>query len=112
MKIDIYAKNIELTAPIKAFVEEKVGSISKLLKSAEDESAEAKVEIGRPSRHHKSGPVFYAEANIKVGKDLVRATCEHLDLYTAIDMVRDEIEVQFKKKREKTRDSRRKSKRI
>lgn len=111
MKISIYAKNIELTPAIKAFVEEKVGSVAKFLKSG-DGTLEAKVEIGKPSRHHKSGPVFYAEANVKAGKRIFRATCEHLDLYTAIDMVRDEVEAQLKKQKEKTRDVHRKQKRI
>lgn len=99
---------MNLTPSIKEFVNEKVGLISKLLKGKEDNLAEARVEVGKPSRHHNKGFVFYAEINLKIGRELFRATEEHLDLYTAIDQVRDSIERQLRKHKEARLSRRRK----
>ncbi len=106
----LYAKNLDLTPDIKAFIEGKVGSVSKFLKPAENGLAEARVEVGKPSRHHKSGFVYYAEVNLKIGRQLFRAVAEHLDLRTAIDLARDEIERQIKEHKERSREARRKPK--
>ena len=111
MKTMIHAKNIELTPSIEAFVERKMNTIAKLFKS-DDELIEARVEIGRPSKHHQKGPVYYAEINLKIGGNLLRATVEHMDLRTAIDFARNEIEVQIKKFKSKRRDTGRKSRRV
>jgi putative sigma-54 modulation protein len=108
MKIILQAKNIDLTPSIKEFVDGKVGTIHKLLNHKAGELAEARVEVGKPSRHHQSGFVFYAEINLKVGSKLWRATAEHLDLYMAIDEVREKIEVQLRKFKEAKISGRRK----
>lgn len=110
MKIIIYAKNIELTPAIKSYAEEKIGSIGKFLGEADNDLVEARIEIGKPSMHHREGSVFYAEVNLKLGGNLLRATHEDYDLYTAIDKVRDEIENQIKKFKEKRTDLSRKPK--
>jgi putative sigma-54 modulation protein len=107
VKIIIYGKNLDLTPSIRTFAERKVGSISKFLKPTESNLAEARVEIGRPSRHHRSGLVYYGEINLKIGGRLFRAVAEHLDLRVAIDLVRDEIERQIKGYKGKNRQVRR-----
>ena len=112
MKSTLYGKNLDLTPSIKAFVDEKIGSISKFLRPAEDNLAEARVEIAKPSKHHRSGFVYYAEVNLKIGGRLFRAVAEHLDLYTAIDFARDELERQIKEYKEKSREARRTEKNI
>lgn len=108
MQIDVYAKNIELTPAIRSFVEEKIGSLVRFLEGR-SENLQARVEVGKPSRHHKSGQVFYAEVNLKVGGKLFRASEEHLDLYVAIDRVRDELEIQIKKFKNRIINSRHQS---
>lgn len=105
----LHAKNLELTPSIKAFVEQKMGTIAKLFKSGDD-LIEARVEIGRPSKHHHKGLVYYAEINLKIGGELLRATVEHVDLRTAIDFARNEIESQVKKFKSKRRETARKPK--
>ncbi len=112
MKILIHAKNIELTPSIKTFAEAKVSSLSRFLASADNNLAEARVEIGKPSRHHKSGFVFYAEINLKIGKHLLRAAEEHLDIHTAIDLARDNVESQIKKQKQKGKEKRRLPKKV
>lgn len=97
-----------LTPAIRSFVDEKISSLSRFFKKAGLEMVEVRVEVGKPSRHHKSGFVYYAEVNMKIGRRLLRASAEHFDLYAAIDQVRDEIEVQLKKFKEKITKSSRK----
>lgn len=105
MKIILHGVNIELTPAIKSFAEEKIDSISRFFKGNIGNVVEARVELGKPSRHHKSGPFYYAEVNLKIGRRLLRASSKHSDLYVAIDKVRDEIEVQLKKFKEQIASS-------
>lgn len=109
MKIILHGKNIGLTPTIKNYVDEKIGSLAKLFPNSNDDLIEARVEVGKPSLHHHEGMVFYAEANLKIGGKLIRAVHEDRDLYAAIDKVRDEVEVQIKKFKEKRTDSERKA---
>lgn len=105
MKINITTKNITLDSPIKVFIEEKVQSLEKLLPKGD---YVFRVEVGRPSKHHKKGDVFYAEINIKIGKNLLRANAKHIDLRSAIVDVKDELKVQISKLKTKMEDKTRK----
>lgn len=100
MQVDIYAKNLELNAPLRAFIEEKMSDIEHLL--GRSGTAHAKVEVGVPSNHHTKGPIFYAEVNLTVGGGhLLRAQATNYDLHAAIVDVKDELKVQIKKFKEK-----------
>lgn len=92
---------MELTPGIKEHVETKIGGLKHLLDPHRTELAEVRVEIGKSSQHHHKGNVFYAEANLKMGKYLFRATTTHEDLHAAINDVRDELEQQLKKHKTK-----------
>lgn len=90
MKINIKATGIELTQAISAYVYKKISSIEKYLDKS-NTGIIAQVEVGRSSRHHKTGNIFRAEVHITgVGLDLY-AVSEMEDLYAAIDVVKDEI---------------------
>ena len=112
MKTLIRVKNIDLTDSISSLVESKIANISKLFDGKMQELAEARVEVGKPSMHHKTGFVYYAEINLKIGRKLYRAVAEHADIRTAIDLVRDEIENQIKKEKNKKIDLSRKPRRV
>lgn len=101
MKIDIVTKNISLDEPLQVFIEDKIGGLDKLIGN---DKSEARVEIGKPSRHHRSGRVFRAEANIRMGGILLRASCEHENLRNAIVDVKDELQEQIRKFKEKRTD--------
>lgn len=101
MKIDITTKNIELDNPLRVFIEDKIGGLERVVG---DDAAEARVEIGKPSKHHQSGPVFYAEAHIKLGGTLLRAEKQHEDLRAAIVDVKESLHLQITKFKEKHRD--------
>ena len=106
MHIDITTKNISLDPALETFVQDKIGGLDHLIGNSD---GEARVEIGKPSMHHQSGPVFYAEVNLKLGGALLRATCQHEDLRNAITDVKNELQGQIKKFKEKRTDSARQS---
>ena len=84
-----------------------MGGLEKLIHKS---TATVLVEVGKPSKRHKSGPIFYAEANLKIDGKLLRAEATHADLRTAIDKVRDELHIQIKKFKERKKDFSRKPK--
>ena len=107
MKINIDTKNISLDEPLRVFVKEKIGGLEKYLKGG---TVEAHVEIGKASRHHRTGLVFFAKANLKIGGKLLRAHVFHDDLRAAITEVKDDLQLQIKKFKEKRKDLARKPK--
>ncbi|MDO8601997.1 MAG: ribosome-associated translation inhibitor RaiA [bacterium] len=90
MKITIKATGVELTPPIKEFIEDKVGSVQKFLQRF-DENGQvlAEVEIGRPSTHHNKGEVYFAEINISLSGKMLRAKAEDADIRVAINKTKD-----------------------
>src|SRR3989338_8822348 len=111
MKIDLYGKNIQLDEPLRVFVEERIGGLQKFidggpsrLRQGFGEPMEARVEIGLPSKHHRSGRIYYAEVNLKIGGKLLRATCQHEDMRNAIVDAKNELQRQIKKFKEKKKD--------
>ena len=102
MKINIKATGMELTPAISSYVHKKVSSIEKYIdKNSTD--VVAQVEVGKSTRHHKSGNIFRAEVHITGGNLDLYAVSETDNLYAAIDIVKDEIvhnALQLKGKRE------------
>ncbi len=49
------------------------------------------VEVGKTTKHHKSGDVFRAEIRINAGGEEYYAVTETEDLYAAIDEAKDDI---------------------
>jgi len=100
MQIDIKGTNLELTQAIKDYVNEKIGGLEKFF----DQILEAKVEVGLTTKHHQKGKIFRAETNLEVPqKHIIRAEAEREDLYMAINEVKDELQIQLKKYKEKMR---------
>lgn len=97
MFVKIESKNIKLDDALIIWVEKKIGGLEKFLKKIDPAAVEVHVEIGKPSEHHHKGPVWYAEANLKVPRKLLRATSTAKDLRTAINQVKDELQGQIKK---------------
>ncbi len=101
MKIDIKGTNMELTEAIKNYVSEKIGSLEKF----HDNILEARVDIGLTTNHHQKGDIYRAEANLVVPqKHILRAESEKEDLYLAINDVKDDLQRQIKKYKEKMRN--------
>ena len=105
MQTDIHAQNIELNATLRAFIEEKMSDLEHLLGNVG--AVRANIEVGIPSNHHQSGPIYYAELNLNVGAHLLRTEATNYDLHSAIVDVKDEMKVQIKKFKEKQQEKER-----
>jgi putative sigma-54 modulation protein len=101
MKIIIKTTNLELTSAIKEHVEQKIGSVDKLLDDMDRNVIEARVEIGRITKHHRKGDIFRAEVNLTLPGRLLRSVAEEGDLRTALDQVKNELQQEIKKYRGK-----------
>lgn len=115
MKIVIKTTNVKLTNALKEFIEEKINSLEKFskifyteeyliknsLRSKRKPKIEAWVEIGKTTLHHQKGPWFYAECQIHFPKKSLRAVAQRENLKLAITEVRDELQGELKKYKEK-----------
>lgn len=102
MNIIIKSKNIELTTPLREFIEKKISSLEKyfnLLQTADDPSlspkAEAIVEISRTTFHHRKGDVFRAEVLLTFHRNSLRAGVSAPNLEIAVDAARDDLQRQI-----------------
>jgi putative sigma-54 modulation protein len=99
MKINTKATNISLTPAIAEYIEKKIGMLDKFFK--ETDEVLTSVEVGRITRHHKSGDIFRAEIKITSPGGEIYAAKEMEDLYAAIDEVKDEIAYKLSSKKKK-----------
>ncbi len=93
MKINLQAKNMELTEAIKDYVSKKITNLEKLLSKIEEEGGEVHVnfEVSKSTNHHKAGEIYHADCSVvtKVGNFYASADTE--DLYASIDEVKDTL---------------------
>jgi len=113
MKIVIKTTNIKLNQTLEEFIEEKINSLEKFSKIFYTKNyfdhffgkgkprVEAWVEIGKESLHHQKGPVFYAECQMRFPKKSLRSTAWAKDLKLAVTEVKDELQRELKKYKEK-----------
>jgi ribosomal subunit interface protein len=98
MRILIKATALELTPAFKVYAERKLGTVGKLLRPFEKEGeAELRVEIARSTRHHRKGPVFMAEANLRLPGKILRAAENHSDPRAAVDKVENKLKLEVEK---------------
>lgn len=89
MKFNIHGKKVEVTEPIKKYIEEKIGKLDKYLSNPEDITAKVVIRIvGRDQ---------IVEVTIPIQKIVLRCEERHEDLYAAIDIVSDKLERQIRK---------------
>lgn len=101
MKYTLHPLNTSISSSILKLIETKVKLLERFVVRFDPETVEARIEVGKPSRHHHTGPIFYAEINLKVPGKLLRAEATHLDLNSAINEVFKEVERQVKDHKDK-----------
>ena len=89
MNLHIKATNIELVPRLDEYIRKRAQSLEKLI-SKEDTSADLYVEVAKTTEHHKSGDVFRAEFNLHVAGKNLFSKSEQSDIYTAIDIAKDD----------------------
>ena len=101
MKYILQSKNITISPGITTLIESKIKMLERFVSRFDPEAVEARIEVGKPSRHHHTGLVFYAEINLKIPGKLLRAEATHLDLVYAVNEVFKEMERQVKDYKDK-----------
>lgn len=114
MKIIIQTRNIKLNRALSEYIEEKLDPLEKFSKILYNEEkyfnhffgkgkprAEMWLEIGKESQHHRKGPVFRAEAQIRFPKKSIRAKAISKNLKQAITEIKDELQRGLKQYKEK-----------
>lgn len=90
--IDYYGKNVDLTADLKDYVQEKLERLEKYAKSI----SYAKVVFER-SKHHRRGEVATVHIQLTTPKGEVSAKEEAFDFRAAVDLTQEKLERQFGK---------------
>ena len=110
MRISLKGTNITLLESIREYVDRKlVRMVEKFLikpsrpAGGDDEPITLDLEVGKTTKHHRTGPYFRAEANLSVGKKLLRAEALGENLNEAIDLLEEELEREIKKFKERKR---------
>ena len=87
MRVNIRAREIELTDPIKAYAEKKMLSLLKFYPNI----TMVDVELAKNGKHHRKGDVFTAKVNVSVPGKVYRVEETEPILYKAIDKAKDDI---------------------
>ncbi|MFA6105260.1 MAG: ribosome-associated translation inhibitor RaiA [Patescibacteria group bacterium] len=108
MKITMSGSQLEMTEAMQKYVEKKFASLEKFF----DRILDTKVTLGLETHHRVKGEIFFAECKMQVpGKDLfAKQTAK--DIYSAIDLLRDELEAELKKYKQRLRGNVKKNKNV
>ena len=103
MKINLQGKNMELTEAIKDYVLKRVTNLEKLLSTIETRGGEVMVnfEVGKSTKHHKSGVVFHADCLININGKKFYSSSDEEDLYQAIDEIKESLFNEIRKNKDR-----------
>lgn len=94
MRVTIRQKNLKITPALTKYIEQKVlKPIRRLLKeSIVRDLPILDLEFARTTRHHRKGKIYRAEANLTLGKKMIRAEADEEDVRKACDLLQVELE--------------------
>ena len=94
MRIETYGQQLEVTLPLREYVEEKLQRLDRHF----DQPIQVRVQLGlRKPAHH-------AEANLTVPGKTLHADAVAPDMYAAIDLLADKLDRLLIKQKEKMTD--------
>lgn len=93
MRVIVRQKNLVITPSLHNYIEAKIlKPIRRFLKNMTgDDLPVLNLELGRVTRHHRKGLVYRAEANLSLGRRLLRVEAEGEDIRSACDILEDEL---------------------
>lgn len=102
MKINILAKNMELTKAINDYVIERMNTLDELLSKMNlRDEVFANFEVSKSTNHHKAGEVFHSDCLMKINGEEFYASSDKEELYQAIDEVKDRLQSDISKNKSK-----------
>lgn len=90
------AKNTSVTPALHAYMEEKIEAMAEKLIGADNEAALLEIELTLETKHHRKGDIWHGEANLTLGKKMIRAVESGEDPYAVIDEVASELARELK----------------
>ncbi|PIQ69165.1 MAG: hypothetical protein COV91_00265 [Candidatus Taylorbacteria bacterium CG11_big_fil_rev_8_21_14_0_20_46_11] len=90
MRLTLKATQVTITDDIRDYLDKRLQSLNKIM-DLEDPAVITSVELGRSTKHHQSGDIFYAEITVYRGKHSWRSVTHEATLTAAIDAMREEI---------------------
>lgn len=89
---------MEITPSLQTYIEAKIlKTTKKFLKGVAVDLPILDLEVGRETKHHRKGKIYYAKANLKIGGKFLRAEVADEDIRAAIDLLEEELEIEVKK---------------
>ncbi len=104
MQLSLKGTNIKLLESTKEYVDKKlVHAVEKFLSVKDGDQMALDVEVEKTTKHHQKGKIFRAEANLSIGKKMLRAEALGENLNEAIDLLEDELGLEIKKFKDRRR---------
>ncbi len=103
----VKTSGIDMTEKLLDTLEKKLAQVERLL-PAGAKSAIFEIELGKATKHHKTGKIYRAEANISYGPVIHRAEGVEETIEAAIDVMKNELKAELRKGRTKKKDEARK----
>ena len=101
MKIIIKGTDLDLTNPLKEYINQRILSLDKIISGFEkNEEVIIKVEVARSTKHHHKGEVFYAEFTMLLAGYPVRIEQFGKDIREAVDFARERLKNDLVKHKE------------
>ena len=103
MSTNIKATNIELTDAIKDYVNNNLLGLDRFITDPKEDLI-IQVEVGKTTRHHRSGDYFRAEFNVDISGKKFYVSAKKDNLYGAIDEAKEALfrKIDYSKNRERT----------
>lgn len=88
--LSILCKDFDLTDAIKTYATEKLSALNKYFP---DNGSQVvfNLRLGKVTNHQHSGKIFYAEVSIKSPEKNFGALVESEDIYSALDILKDDL---------------------
>ena len=103
MRVSLKGTNLQLLESTREYVDRKLVRAAEKLLVRDGDALSLEIEVGKTTKHHKTGPYFRAEANLSIGKTMLRAEALGETLNEAIDLVEGELTREIKKFKERRR---------
>jgi putative sigma-54 modulation protein len=96
MRLNIKGKNLEVSQPLKEYVTDKIGRLDRYLPSLDEIRVELSVQKARSSQDR-----HVVQVTMRSNSTILRAEERNADIFAAIDTVRDKLQRQIKRFKEK-----------
>ena len=100
MNVTYKAENLELTPDVRAYAEEKLEAVQKLLSNYAPENVACDVALVKDDAH-QSGNIYRADVTVHAGSEHVHAVGHGESLMAALDEVKDELARRIRREKDK-----------